>query len=279
MRYIDTSSFMPSSQWQTKARNAADVVLASPPGQRSGVIERNKGVWGELKEELRGLSYGKCWYCESSDDRSDNAVDHYRPKGNVRGANPPHDGYWWLAFSWENYRFCCMYCNSIRKSAESSGGKQDYFPLENESRRAFCESDDYTLEIPLLLDPTNPMDVSLIAFEDDGSAGPAKEEACSIDHRRADESIKRYHLNHPNIKERRAQKLREVRGWLREADTALARTDRDPGDAVSLYSALGRIKDVRKAVSERSNYSAAVKYLLAGMAARSRAARCVLDSL
>jgi uncharacterized protein (TIGR02646 family) len=278
MRYIDINSFRPSPAWQTKAKNAADAVLASPPEQRSRVIDRNKGVWGELKDDLSKLSHRKCWYCESIDDRSDNVVDHYRPKGNVRDANPPHNGYWWLAFSWDNYRFSCMYCNSIRKSAEGSGGKQDYFPLNDESRRALCENDDYALEMPLLLDPTNPMDVSLIAFSEDGSAGPADEEKGSLDYRRANESIKRYHLNHPDIKERRAEKLRQVRSWVVEADTALQRKAKDPSDPTSQVWARRRIDELLQAVYEQSAYSAAVKHLLAGMAGWSRAAR-IINSL
>src|SRR5262249_40696306 len=157
-----------------------------------------------------------------------------------------------------NYRFSCTYCNSIRNSSETSGGKQDFFPLADERQRARTVTDDYTLEMPLLLDPTDALDVTLIAFSEDGSVGPADEAEASLDHRRALESIKRYHLNHPNIKERRAAKLRCVRRWVEEGDRYLLRYVRNPADAASRDSARRRIGDIRAEVSERADYSAAV---------------------
>src|SRR5262245_27764752 len=157
------------------------------PAMRSKEIGKHQKVWTSLKEVLRDLSHGKCWYCESVDPRSDNAVDHYRPKGNVKDSDPPHDGYWWLAFDRDNYRFSCTYCNSIRNSDKTSGGKQDYFPLWEESKRARSADDDLDDELPLLLDPTNPADVGLIAFAEDGSVGPAVDETRKREHRMAKE--------------------------------------------------------------------------------------------
>src|SRR5215470_5179753 len=107
MRYIANRELQLDAAWISDAADAKKAVRDAAPNQRSEVINAHQSVWKDLKEKLRTLSHGKCWYCESIDPRSDNAVDHYRPKGNVRGATPPHEGYWWLAFEWSNYRFSC----------------------------------------------------------------------------------------------------------------------------------------------------------------------------
>jgi len=138
MRYIAIGNLSPGPAWIKAANNAASAVRKAKPEDRSKVINDHSHVWGLFKGALRTLSHGKCWYCEAIDARSDNAVDHYRPKGNVRGATPRHEGYWWLAFEWSNYRFSCTYCNSIRKSAGKTGGKQDYADRPGNHRHGAC---------------------------------------------------------------------------------------------------------------------------------------------
>jgi|RhiMethySRZTD1v2_1073278.scaffolds.fasta_scaffold00896_4 uncharacterized protein (TIGR02646 family) len=280
MRYIDIRDLKPTldSDWLKDAADAAEEVRKASPTARSGVINAHQTVWKDLKEKLRLLSYGKCWYCESIDPRSDNAVDHYRPKGNVKGASPPHDGYWWLAFDWKNYRFSCTYCNSIRTSATTSGGKQDYFPLWEENKRAKCDTDDIDNELPLLLDPLRVTHVRLIAFSEDGSIGPAVPKEKVPEYRMADETITRYHLKHPILVERRAQRLQQVRDWIEEADKHLSRYAKTP-DAIALNTADARLDDIRSAASAKAEYSMAVKHLLSGLSYKSDAAKKVLDSL
>jgi uncharacterized protein (TIGR02646 family) len=277
MRYIAIRQLTLDPGWLDRATTAEEAVRKAAPEERSKVINAHQDVWKDLKEALRLLSYEKCWYCESIDPRSDNAVDHYRPKGNVKAAKPPHDGYWWLAFNWMNYRFSCTYCNSIRSSGGVSGGKQDYFPLWDEEKRARTQ-DEIEYELPLLLDPTKATDVRLIAFSEDGSVGPALDEAHEFEYRMADETIKRYHLKHQLLVEFRAARLKEVRGWVENADKYLARytRNRQPPDRVTANEFLDL---VTTAVSPRAPYSTAVKHLLAGMAPSSEASRTVLNIL
>jgi uncharacterized protein (TIGR02646 family) len=274
MRYIAIRRLTPDPKWLISATAAAKAVRDATPKKRSEIIDAYHDVWKDLKEALRTLSYEKCWYCESIDPRSDNAVDHYRPKGS---AKPPHTGYWWLAFDWTNYRFSCTYCNSIRSSGGESGGKQDYFPLWDEGKRARTQ-DEIEDELPLLLDPTKATDVRLIAFSEDGSVGPAFDETHISEYRMADETIKRYHLKHQLLVEFRAARLKEVRGWVENADKYLARfaKKKQPGDRVTANEFLDQ---VTSAVSPRAPYSTAVKHLLAGMAGTSEAARTVLAVL
>jgi hypothetical protein len=223
MRYIAIDKLRPEPAWIQAAADALQAVRSAVPERRSIVIKDHDHVWGLFKDALRELSNKKCWYCESIDARSDNAVDHYRPKGNVKGAKPPHQGYWWLAFDWKNYRFSCTYCNSIRKSAETTGGKQDYFPLFDETARARTDSDSIDDELPLLLDPTKMTDVKLIAFSEDGDVGPVTTDPDRREYKGAIESAVRYHLKHPIIVERRMERLRTVRKWVEEADRQLDR--------------------------------------------------------
>lgn len=55
-------------------------------------LPHEQAVWRDLKDGLANLLHDKCWYCETAVDRSDNAVDHFRPKGRVSDAANPHAG-------------------------------------------------------------------------------------------------------------------------------------------------------------------------------------------
>ncbi|MGB0722016.1 MAG: HNH endonuclease [Gammaproteobacteria bacterium] len=71
------------------------------------------------KPDVRGHLYASqghvCAYCGRElpgNDRGD--VEHFRPKAKVTEA-PEHGGYWWLAYSLNNYVLSCRICNSYRK--------------------------------------------------------------------------------------------------------------------------------------------------------------------
>jgi len=135
LRYIDPEDIFASlerlpegwEKWQEEAEKALAEVRAA--GGSSETVNAHGDLWRSLKGQLEQVSDGKCWYCESSQHRADNAVDHYRPKNRNRSGE--HDGYWWLAFDWRNYRYSCTYCNSRRSDdvKGTSGGKHDNFPL------------------------------------------------------------------------------------------------------------------------------------------------------
>jgi len=275
MRYIAIRRLKPDAAWLESAGLAAGAVRSAPTTNRQEIINAHQHVWKRLKDSLRELSFEKCWYCESIDPRSDNAVDHYRPKGAVRDAKRRHDGYWWLAFEWTNYRFSCTYCNSIRSGGTTSGGKHDYFPLWDEDKRAQSE-DEIEYELPLLLDPTRATDVRLIAFSEDGGVGAAVEETRECEYKMALVTIERYHLRHSLLVEFRAARLAEVRGYVENADKYLAlyTKKKRPADLITANEFLDLVTN---AVSPRAPYSSAVKHLLAGLAAGSQAARTVLD--
>jgi uncharacterized protein (TIGR02646 family) len=261
MRYIHLSKIEKdiSSDWLRRARDALDQVKAAPEAERANAVNAHKTLWQNLKELLRSASYGKCWYCESIDDRSDNAVDHFRPKNRVAECTDPgHSGYWWLAFDWRNYRFSCTYCNSYRKSTAGAGGKQDHFPLWREERRAKRPDDPLDDEQPLLLDPTRVADVAEITFDDDGRAVPARtKEGNRYSFERASRTIETYHLNHPLIVERRAELMRKVRKYLADADKFFRKLDGGDISAETAYEC--RLQDVYHAFIQEAEYSAAVR--------------------
>jgi len=275
MRYIDIEQLDIPAQWRVEADRALTELRGAPPEQRAGTLDRYQPLWRALKVELHKLSRKKCWYCETIEVRADDAVDHYRPKGNVKDADPPHSGYWWLAFDWRNYRFSCTFCNSLRRSPTTVGGKQDYFPLSDEKRRARCEADNTQDEDPLLLDPTNPLDVLLLAFSEDGCAGPAPSPDHAIDHLKGVKTVERYHLNHPWLVEMRLARMKEVRRWVEEADQQLQRHARG-GDPQHRANAVRRIQEIMRAVTPAAPYSSAVRHLLAGLKGISDAAKAAL---
>jgi uncharacterized protein (TIGR02646 family) len=114
-------------------------------------------LYKEQKAILVQVFSGKCVYCESAITANQPGdVEHFRPKGTVThedgtpvvdAAGAPHEGYWWLAYDWENLLLACKLCNS----RSSEYGKGTIFPLENEATRAFRPTD--VEGAPLLIHP------------------------------------------------------------------------------------------------------------------------------
>lgn len=83
MRYVDRSKLVKPTGWNQRAQTASQAVANGADPNDHGV------VWRELKDGLASLLHDKCWYCETHVDRSDNAVDHFRPKNCVSDAANP----------------------------------------------------------------------------------------------------------------------------------------------------------------------------------------------
>lgn len=118
-----------------------------------------------LRKDFRDFFYNKCWYTEVKLTGQDAPIDHFRPKAEVKqfekynyNKNLSECGYHWLKNEPLNYRVCCIYAN--RKTGQ--GGKGCFFPLADES--PFLTEHGNEKEIPLLLDPCNPEDITLISF-------------------------------------------------------------------------------------------------------------------
>jgi hypothetical protein len=268
MRYVDVTELegrLPVG-WKEKAEQAYHSVKELPANERCEPIGRFSHLWRELKDLLHELSSGKCWYCESVQERSDNAVDHYRPKNRVVEC-PEHRGYWWLAFKWLNYRYSCTFCNSRRVNRDgSSGGKHDHFPLEDEGRRAHNPEDDIDTEQPLLLDPTSLADPGLLWFDEDGRTVPSPQfctDENSYFYRRADGSIKLFHLNHVDTVERRKALCNEVRDLVTQLNYYFSKYQQ--GDTTARTAYADTLKHLRRKVMRSVEYSATAHAMLMGL--------------
>jgi len=264
MRYISLEGLKFSEKWEEKVHKAQEEIKDLTPEERIARINACASIWQELKTDLEKCSHHKCWYCESNQDRSDNHFDHFRPKGRVAEC-PDHKGYWWLALDWTNYRFSCTFCNSRRKDLEmgDSGGKWDYFPLLDESKRARTPSDDLDAEQPLLLDPTKASDPGLLWFDQNGFVVPKfAQQGHPFLYQRADISIKLYHLNYYKTREKRKALYNDVLQLVKEGDkyfNRFANGDRDL--AYALDQVLYRLRIM---LNEDAEFSAATRSYLLG---------------
>lgn len=197
-----------------KVAERAQVILEGlPESERPEFIRKKSHIWRAFARHLRKMSYGKCWYSESPDPQSFFDVDHYRPKLEARrSAEVTDDGYQWLAFSWDNFRYSAQKSNrfSRNEETEETEGKGNWFPLLDGSPTACWNNRCETDEQPVLLDPVSPQDVQLIDVLDDGRMGPSR--TCVGQNRklRVHRSIELYGLNLPDLKAARLRVMREV---------------------------------------------------------------------
>ena len=252
-------------------------MAAAPPENRAAEVNTRSPVWQELKDTLRRVSYDKCWYCESVDARADNAVDHFRPKNAVAEC-VDHDGYWWLAFNWNNYRFCCTFCNCRRvdQTTRQGGGKADHFPVRDEALRARTPEDDLAAEEPLLLDPMVPADPGFLWFDETGQAVPNPAycgNPTGYANKRVAASALFYHLNHANIVERRKALCAEVRRRAAEADRYFQKYD--AGDRTAREAFEDAVAALRERLLPNADYSATARAMLMGL----RATHPVVDAV
>jgi uncharacterized protein (TIGR02646 family) len=214
MRWVDLDKLEFPDGWQarsdraleelrtaiTNAELAAQLAGSDIPTARKAVISeefkksKRQKIWRELSPFLARLRKDKCWYSESKNSGSDKDVEHFRPKGAV-AEDPDHEGYWWLAFDYQNYRYSCQWCNQRRVDTlnDTDGGKWDHFPV-GAGFRAWSEGDNCDDEEIELLDPTDPHDWKLLTFRPDGKPIPAKPPG-TREYARAEVSIWLYHLD------------------------------------------------------------------------------------
>lgn len=253
MRFIDISNLELPEGWARKANTASSEVEIS--SNKSKYMDDNSDIWKDLKLNLAKLSFDKCWYCESKEIRSDNPVDHFRPKGNVKEST--HEGYWWLAFKYLNYRYSCTFCNSRRidKEAGNTGGKGEYFPLLDESKRAMNKEGDIDLEHPLLLDPVKPEDPGILWFQEDGGVIPkySEQERCNS-YKRAKTSIELYHLDHTTLKDIRKNLANDIKELIKRGERFFKRLDEPNSDANESFGNV--VKDLKDMIKEQSEFSA-----------------------
>ncbi len=264
MRCINTDELeeeLPEG-WVERAQQALEEIRAAEPANRAQLLQQKAELWRELKEILASVSHDKCWYCESLEVRSDNAVDHFRPKGRVEEADH-HEGYWWLAFDFRNYRYSCTFCNSRRKDRKTSeaGGKHDHFPLMDESKRSYAEGDDCSFEQPALLDPVSSTDPTLLWFEPDGRAVERYgEDQNQVFNKRAQTSIELYHLNETKVKTKRRDLHSKLLRLIKQTDIQFRSVNVDNNAAVQALEAA--LRTIGEIIHPKAEHSAAARAML-----------------
>lgn len=196
------------------AAKAQKELEAKPPAERKDYIEKNARIWRAFARCLARMSYGKCWYSESNDPQSFFDVDHFRPKKAAKRSDVlEDDGYPWLAFSIENFRYSAGRSNRLSTDEETDVvvGKGSWFPLLDGSPFATWDDRCVDKEEPVLLDPTVRSDVTLIDINpDDGRAVPSKTCLGPKKQLRANRSIELYGLNLGNLITARKRAMRQV---------------------------------------------------------------------
>src|SRR5262245_54535333 len=151
---------MPSDKfddWLSRCETAAKQLKGA-----KGVKEK---LYKEQRQFFLDLFHGKCAYCEAKIvlDQHKGDVEHYRPKGGVtdendkpieiddgRGGKQPHQGYYWLAYSWRNLLPSCIACNRPDASGDHRVGKWNRFPVAGKHASTPAKIAE---EKPLLLSP------------------------------------------------------------------------------------------------------------------------------
>jgi uncharacterized protein (TIGR02646 family) len=213
MRYIDISKIDLPKDWVEKADALTKKLKDALTEEDRNIIIKKNEIWKELFIPLHNLSNGKCWYSEALDVMSDRDIDHFRPKNKSKNIDDiprlDEDGYWWLCYDYENYRFSSQYSNEPRKdkfkSKKNTGGKWFYFPLFENSTVAKNKTRCKDEEI-MLLDPCDQDDPYLLTFDSKGKALPNSNAIFNEnDKRRVLTSIRLYHLDHKPLEELREQ--------------------------------------------------------------------------
>ena len=195
----------------------AELEGKATPEERKKFIDDHSAVWGEIKGKLLEMSHNKCWYSEAPDAVSDWHVDHFRPKKRALDADKTeHEGYYWLAFDWKNYRIAGSYPNSPHKDDQGvTRGKWDYFPLANGCARADWDHRDCGSEICLLLDPANENDPKLLTFDEEGIPFPS-DPGNAIAVKKVEVTVHYLYLDSPRLIAARKKKWRETMDWIEE---------------------------------------------------------------
>lgn len=161
----------------------------------------------------------KCAYCESLFAHVSNEdVEHFRPKNRIdTGSKKLLPGYYWLGSDWNNLLLSCSLCNrrQYHQTPDEEGeillGKQDLFPLSDESKRIRIHTKDVKGENRhrLLINPCiERKPDSYFEFLENGIVRPAARSGRKRD--MAKTSIEVYALQRKDLTDERERNCREL---------------------------------------------------------------------
>lgn len=197
-----------------EARHKAEEFFSRPKSSRlQERHEFNRNIWLNAGEALRVLFYGKCAFCET---HAALEVDHFRPKFEASGLKKEarFDGYWWLAYEWENLYSMCNNC--IRN-------KRNRFPVVGSRARLQTYGTELAREKALLLDPCADNPQNYLAFQVTGfvKSRPMSrvEQRRFSGYNRGEYTIEILGLNRTDLVQGRKELAKEMLQYLRNAST------------------------------------------------------------
>jgi len=253
MIFIDISKLNIDDAWNTRSAALTSDMISKIGSIKTifTIIDNNDTHWGKIKNELKRISYGKCWFSESRDVYSHYHIEHFRPKKRVIN----HDGtkrlgYWWLAFSFLNYRLCGSVGNSK---------KGNYFAVKRNP--AIAHTDPIQDEVIYFLDPTNFRDCVLLTFDENGKAFSRNTDVKSFDYERVNYTIEHLDLNYQSLKTARKIKWKEMYNLIQDIDKLIVdyNTTQSNSNKVELEE---KYKQVLKNIAPCAEFSATAKACL-----------------
>lgn len=246
------------NDWQVKsARLVRIMAWFDKKGRsdwRNNVIDKYRSHWGALKPWLEALSGGKCWFSDTRNLYSHYDVEHFRPKKEAKAFDGTvRDGYWWLAFDYQNFRLCGNVGN------RKKGG---WFPLRAGSICSSYQNQCEESEEPYFIDPLSQYDVNLIGFDDEGKIIPWPK-ISSWDEMRVDETRKRLKLNeHKLLSEERRKIWQEMNKLVSCYESATARLALNYNPAVR-QKAEDASRAIKKMISPNKELSSVARCFIA----------------
>lgn len=217
----------------------------------------------DVQNALEKLFNYKCCYCERVLNGGGFDVEHFRPKKapiECVAPHPPHHGYFWLVYDWNNLYFSCVNCNETRRDLPGwdydgtgqTAGKLNSFALFNPANRALDNTHNLGVEEPHLLDPCNDDPEEHITFN---ISGRALEKNGSL---RGRETIRVTGLFRGRLNLFRQKKIHEAIEHLQEAYI-----NRDTNVPLSKHA----IRAYLKLAKDDSEFAGAVRSVIRDLAA------------
>jgi hypothetical protein len=254
MRHIPLRRQSPNKNWLDKADSIlVKLKAATDATARNAMIDANSKVWGELRQWLLDLSHQKCWFSEAKNGFTHWDVEHYRPKKSAKDLDgTEHDGYWWLAFAWQNFRICGNAGNRM---------KGTFFPLRSGCTRCVPHGD-LRYEDPMLLDPADEDDPNLITFNVLGKAEAAAHVKDPWELQRVTYSIERCNLFFGPIEDKR--KIVWAECWQRAQDylDELGKYHADKSNMIARKGVRDASAAIRKMMEPDQEFSAVARACL-----------------
>lgn len=253
MIFIDISKLKINNLWEAKSLKLTNDMISNVGDLNSifGIIDYNDKHWGKIKEELKKISFGKCWFSESRDVYSHYHVEHFRPKKKVINYDKSNrDGYWWLAFNYLNYRLCGSVGNTK---------KGNHFAIKRNI--AFTYSDPIEDEVIYFLDPNNIRDCGLITFDENGNARSRNPDINSFDYVRVNYTIEHLDLDYESLITARKIKWKDTYFLIKEIDKLIV--DFNNNQSISNKTKLEeKYNEVFKKIAPCSEFSSTAKACL-----------------